>query len=173
MGYNPKIHHRRSIRLKGYDYTRPGWYFITICTWRREYFFKKYPVLKGIVQRCWDEIPQRYHGVLVDEFVIMPNHLHGIIVIEEGGAKRVASVNVDHHRTLGQIVGEFKSLCVHNWLDEIKRNEIKALGKFWHWNYYERIVRDEGELGRVRLYIRNNPLKWEDDDLEYLGEKVL
>ena len=191
MRYNPKFHHRRSIRLKGYDYARPSWYFVTICTWKRRYFFKMYPVLKKIVEQCWDEMPQRYHGVSIDEFVIMPNHLHGIIVIEEGGASKAqnnakaeyiakagarpacTAMEGAERISLGRIVGEFKSLCVHNWLAEIKRNEIGARGKFWHWNYYERIIRDERELERVRLYIRNNPLKWENDDLEFLGEETV
>ena len=175
MRYNPNIHHRRSIRLKGYDYSRPGWYFVTICTWKRRYFFEMYPVLKSIVKQCWDEMPQRYHGVSIDEFVIMPNHLHGIIVIEEGGASKAQNnAQAESGRiSLGRIVGEFKSLCVHNWLNEIKRNEIEARGKFWHWNYYERIIRDERELERVRLYIRNNPLKWENDDMEFLGEETI
>ena len=88
MKYNPDIHHRRSIRLKGYDYTRPGAYFITICTQNRECLFGE--VVNGemrlngagaMVQSVWDEIPAFYPGVLTDAFVVMPNHIHGIVIL--------------------------------------------------------------------------------------------
>jgi len=86
--YNPDIHHRRSIRLKGYDYTQPGAYFITICTKNRECLFGE--VVDGgmvlndagrMVQKTWYEIPRHYPGIDVDASVVMPNHIHGIVII--------------------------------------------------------------------------------------------
>jgi len=99
MKYNPNIHNRRSIRLKGYDYSQAGAYFVTICTQNRKYMFGH--VVDGemvlndagrMVQTVWDEIPKFYHGIEIDEFVIMPDHVHGIIVLvgEQGQPRGVA-----------------------------------------------------------------------------------
>ena len=100
MTYNPDIHHRRSIRLRGYDYSRVGAYFITICTQNRECLFGNIIVGAGpracpemvlnnagtMIQTVWNEIPFHYNGTEIDEFVVMPNHIHGIIVIGAVGA---------------------------------------------------------------------------------------
>ncbi|MEM2174632.1 MAG: transposase, partial [Candidatus Micrarchaeia archaeon] len=91
MKFNPEKYHRRSIRLKGYDYSQPGAYFITICTKDRKCLFGN--VIDGkmilndaghIAQKCWLEIPDHYPNVILDEFIIMPNHIHGIIIINVG-----------------------------------------------------------------------------------------
>jgi REP element-mobilizing transposase RayT len=86
--YNPKIHHRKSIRLKEYDYTNPNWYYITICTHNKEHLFGKIKNDKvilsefgKIVTECWIDIPKHFEFVELDDFVIMPNHTHGIIII--------------------------------------------------------------------------------------------
>nr|WP_315862938.1 transposase [Thermosynechococcus sp. NK55a] len=88
MPYDPERHHRRSIRLKGYDYTQPGAYFITICTHDRACLFGE--VVEGqmrlneaghIAQQCWTDIPNHFPHIQLDEFIIMPNHVHGILVI--------------------------------------------------------------------------------------------
>jgi len=90
MKYNPDIHHRRSIRLQGYDYSQSGAYFITTCTQNRECLFgeihngKMYLNEYGeIAKKCWVEIPKHHQNVQLDEYVIMPNHIHGIVVINE------------------------------------------------------------------------------------------
>ena len=98
MPYDPEIHHRRSIRLQGYDYSQPGAYFVTICTEGKEHLFGQ--VVEGemhrnergdTVARCWKWLQQRYSHVVLDEWIIMPNHLHGIIVIRDGrGGSRTA-----------------------------------------------------------------------------------
>ena len=91
--FNPQIHHRRSIRLKDYDYSQSGAYFITICTQKRECLFGE--IVDGemrlndagqMVQTTWDELPKHYTGIEIDEFVVMPNHFHGIILIHDVGA---------------------------------------------------------------------------------------
>ena len=88
MKYNPEKHHRRSIRLKGYDYSQPGWYFVTVVTYDRQNLFGHIENGKMILndggkiaRKCWLEIPHHYPNVNLDEFVVMPNHVHGIIVI--------------------------------------------------------------------------------------------
>jgi REP element-mobilizing transposase RayT len=88
MPYDPRKHHRRSVRLKGYDYSRPGWYYLTICTFERQFLFGKivrnqmHPSAMGvIVQDCWYEIPRHFPNAALDVSVVMPNHLHGVLII--------------------------------------------------------------------------------------------
>ena len=90
MTYNPEKHHRRSIRLKEYDYTRPGAYFVTICTEKRVRLFgnifnetMQLNRYGNIIQTCWNKLPQNFPSVKLDTFVVMPNHLHGIVIITE------------------------------------------------------------------------------------------
>src|SRR3972149_3059421 len=164
MKYDSVIHHRRSIRLKEYDYSQPGAYFITICTDNKELYFEQYPQLKQMVNRQWHEITSRFDNIQLDEFIIMPNHIHGIIFV--GATLAVAPNNRAGARpapTIGEIIGMFKSLCVHDWLKYIKENRIDIVGKFWQRNYYEHIIRNEDELQKIREYIQNNPLKWHLD----------
>lgn len=80
MPYDPNKHHRRSIRLKGYDYTQAGAYFVTMCAQHRELLFVTDDVI-DMIQRWWDKLPEKFPGVETDAFVIMPNHVHGIIVV--------------------------------------------------------------------------------------------
>lgn len=91
MKYNPQIHHRRSIRLKGYDYSQNGAYFVTICVQNRKFLFGK--IRNGemilndagkMIEKYWREIPKKYPNVILDAFVIMPNHMHGILIIDNG-----------------------------------------------------------------------------------------
>lgn len=82
MKYNSKIHHRRSIRLKEYDYSQCGTYFINICTKNREPYFEKHLELKLIVQKQWESIPEYYQHVELDEYIIMPDHFHGILFLQ-------------------------------------------------------------------------------------------
>lgn len=155
-----RFHHRRSIRLRGYDYSQPGAYFITICTYRREMLLQTATV-QELVQWAWLDIPRRFDSVALDEFVIMPNHVHGIVVMEadadaDQGAPRRAPTR---RPTLGAIVLAFKSVSA------IAANVVlgRVGAPFWQRNYYEHIVRDEDELDAIRQYIRNNPLKWDED----------
>jgi len=167
MKYNPDIHHRKSIRLKGYDYSQGGAYFIMICARNKELYFQQHPELKRILIRQWQEIPDRYANIRLDEFVIMPNHIHGIIIV--GATLAVAQAREKRAGarpapTIGEIIGIFKSLCLHGWLKYIKENRIDAVGKFWQRNYYEHIIRNEDELNQIRKYIAENSLKWERDE---------
>lgn len=88
MTYNPEIHHRRSIRLKEYDYSKAGAYFVTVCAWNRECLFGEIKngeillnELGDMVMKCWDSIPTHFPHVERDEFIVMPNHIHGIIIM--------------------------------------------------------------------------------------------
>jgi putative transposase len=192
MKYNQTVHHRRSIRLDGYDYAQTGAYFITICTHDRRCLFGE--IVDGgmrlndvgrIIAEQWDAIPRRFTNVELDEFVVMPNHIHGIFFIVGAplaGAQRCAGTQknaptnnqapADERApargapTVGDIVGAYKSLCVHHGLKWIQQNQSSfVLGKLWQRNYWEHIVRDEPELNHIRGYIRNNPAQWETDKL--------
>ena len=177
MKYNPEKHHRQSIRLEGYDYSQSGNHFITISTCNRELFFNTNSDLKEIVENEWKDISNRYSHVLVDEFVIMPNHIYGIITVgatlavarnkrnERAGAQngRNERAGARPAPTVGDVVGSFKSLCVKKWLQFINMHNLPEIVKIWQHNYYEHIIRNEKELNQIREYIINNPLKWEFD----------
>lgn len=175
MKYNPDIHHRRSIRLKGYDYTQAGAYFITICTQNRLCLFGE--VVNGemrlneagaMVQSVWDEIPVFYPGVLTDAFVVMPNHIHGIVVLvgapprgcpNQGQAQGPAPT-----LSLPDVVHRFKTMTTKRYADGVKRNGWPPFpGRLWQRNYYEHIIRNEESLNRIRQYIADNPARWVQD----------
>ena len=186
MKYNPDIHKRKSIRLKGHDYSQKGSYFITICIQNRECLLgdiiKEKMILSSagyMVKQSWCELPEKFLNIILDTFIIMPNHFHGIIVItKEGGHKR------DEHRkdspgegehkvrpygteenTIGRILQIFKSVTTHKYALGVKENEWKPFpGKLWQKNYYDHIIRNEEELSEIREYILNNPLKWIFDE---------
>jgi REP element-mobilizing transposase RayT len=154
MKYDPQIHHRRSVRLAGYDYWQAGAYFITICTHNRELSLQAEAV-REVVRLAWHGLPARFPVVALDEFGIMPNHVHGIIILAEAASGGAAS----SAPTLGHVVRAFKSISA------IEANKI--LGRsdrpFWQRNYYEHVIRDEEELDVIRRYIRDNPRNWLDD----------
>jgi REP element-mobilizing transposase RayT len=163
MKYDPQRHHRRSIRLFGYDYSQPGAYFVTICTYNRELSLEAEQV-EEIVRSAWASLPARFPHVVLDEFVIMPNHIHGIVILvpttgaplDSDTASRGAASSAP---TLGRVIRAFKSLSA------IEANRImnRSERPFWQRNYYEHIIRDEDELDIIRQYIRDNPLRWDQD----------
>ena len=149
---------RKFMRLKNYDYSKEGKYFVTICTQGEMNYFGQYPKLKEIVMDQWVSLPERFKNINVDEYIVMPNHIHGIITV---GAAFTAAKLVE---TLGQIIGAYKSLCVGEWIKYIKKNKLNISGKFWQRSYYEHVVRDNEELMRIRKYIINNPFHGKDED---------
>ena len=162
--YNPDSYQRRSIRLKDYDYSQPGAYFITITTYQRASLFGE---IKDqtmqlnpyglIVQSCWDSIPSHYSNIVLDSFVIMPNHVHGIIAIEaRAGLKPAPTKNPP----LPEIVRAFKTFSSK------QINSVRGMPGLpvWQRNYYEHIVRNELELSSIKEYIGNNVAQWELDN---------
>jgi REP element-mobilizing transposase RayT len=186
VSYDPDKHHRRSIRLKGYDYAQPGAYFCTIVTHQRELLFDD-PVLRRIVETMWQHIPRHAPHVSLDEWCVMPNHVHGILVITERsrrgdafpvnrsdsrGSTFIGTLPVDtagsseciaptgtSPGSLGAIVGNFKSVAARR----INRVRKTPGASVWQRNYYERVIRNERELDAIRQYIVDNPLHWESD----------
>ena len=153
---------RRSIRLRDFDYASEGAYFITICARLKKPYFKIYPKLRNIISEEWEFLSERFPDVTTDAFVIMPNHINGIIVKSVGATLVVAQerAGTSPAPTIGNIVGAFKSLCVKKWLQHNKQNHATPVELFWQRNYYEHIIRDEDELNLVREYIVANPLQW-------------
>jgi putative transposase len=167
MKYSPEIHHRRSIRLKGYDYSQAGLYFITACTQHRQCLFGR--VAKGemvmndageMVTQQWHDLRNRFNQIELHEFIVMPNHCHGIIEITVG----VPLVGTLTDMTVGNIVGAFKSLTTNAYIKGVSQLNWEALnGKLWQRNYYERIIRNQEAYLRISRYIQTNPLRWQKD----------
>ena len=182
--YNSKKHHRQSLRLKGYDYTQSGAYYVTICTQKRSCLLGTVKdgemVLNEagqMIKSVWDELPEKCSGIEIDQYIIMPNHMHGIIFIV--GAPLVGALSVGSRMgvkdragtrpaptsSLGYVVGIFKSISTHQYAINVHTNNWPEFsGKLWQRNYYERIIRNDDELYRIREYIQNNPRQWDDDD---------
>jgi REP element-mobilizing transposase RayT len=177
--HDSERHHRRSIRWKGYDYAQPGAYFVTLCTHERACLFGEVVggevVLNHFGQIVWDEwfrtADLRPHVKLfAEEFVVMPNHLHGIvwIVDDVGATQRVAPT--DGHRgdghprgptpgSLGAVIGQFKSAVTRRI--NVLRDAPNA--PVWQRNYYEHVIRTDRALNAIRRYIAENPLRWHLD----------
>jgi len=173
MPFDPDRHHRRSIRLCGYDYSQAGAYFVTICTDQRQLFFDD-AALRQIAEECWLAIPEFNPGVELDEWVVMPNHLHGIIVLDgeqgvfsntptksntptERDMSNRFSAMSPKRGTLGLVIRKFKSAITG------KCRGINRLDFAWQSNYYDHIIRNERELHAIRQYIANNPANWNLD----------
>jgi putative transposase len=179
MKFDPDKHHRRSIRLPGYDYSREGMYFVTICVLGKVCALGEIHdgammlnTLGCVVDDCWRWLAEQYPYVQLDEYVIMPNHLHGIIIIREGddgtrrGASRSALVQTIPTQTtptkrkpLGRLIGAFKTISTKH-INHIYQTPGE---RFWQRNYYEHIVRTEERYQQIRQYIMTNPQSWADD----------
>ncbi len=226
MPYDSFKHHRRSIRLKGYDYSQPGAYFVTMVTHGRMHLFGE--IVDGVMrlndfgeiaQAEWLKTPSIRPEIALDEFQIMPNHFHAIVMIMDygnpigahgnapesidgasvgahgnapcsthGNAPRPAHGNAPDpahsnlpsapsviggdsirahcraplhrlSRSLATLIGGYKTIVT------IRVNEIRRApgAKLWLRNYHDHIIRNEDELSRIRKYIRNNPLRWDND----------
>ena len=162
MRYDPRIHRRRSIRLPEYDYSQPGAYFVTICAHDREMSLQAEQV-QDAVRSAWSGLPNRFPNVTLDEFVVMPNHVHGIIILEgdasSDGAASGAEGAASSAPTLGAIVRAFKSVSAM----EANKALVRSGRPFWQRNYYEHVIRDDDELNAIRQYVRDNPANWDGD----------
>ncbi len=185
--YNPKIHNRKSIRLKGYDYSQAGLYFITICTQNRRHLFGeiKNGELKlsdagEMAKKCWLEIPQHFPNVLLHAYITMPNHVHGILEItagehntssEKDGAQnrtKNRAKNISPPRspskTIGSVVRGYK-IGVTKWFRTHMPNDFPIGQSAWQRNYWEHIIRNENAYRKITQYINDNPQKWVEDKL--------
>ena len=188
MQFDPDKHHRRSIRLQGYDYAQAGAYFVTICAQNWECLFGA--IVDGemrmndagkMIARWWEELSHKFPSVELDVFAAMPNHFHGIVVITDmsvGADLRVCPDSQGAHpeqgahpgaprqrTTLGEIVQWFKTMTTNEYIRGVKQNGWTPFpSKLWQRNYYEHIIRNENDLDRICEYIFNNPANWANDD---------
>jgi REP element-mobilizing transposase RayT len=165
MDTNFKEKKRRSIRLKEYDYSQEGMYFITICTHQGLPIFGKLDdeimILNDLgkaVQNSWDALSRHFPHIQTDLFVIMPNHIHGIINIHESQA-HISQPKKGTSRSLGSVVRCFK-ICVTKWAH--KHTNITDI---WQRNYYEHVVRDDRDYQRIAEYIEYNPMRRMHDEI--------
>jgi REP element-mobilizing transposase RayT len=180
MKYDPEVHHRRSIRLPGYDYSQDGYYFITICTQNNRKLFGKVrndKVLMNDAGRsisfCWDELSRKFNHVVLHSKIVMPNHLHGIIQIDNGveAHRCVRPSEVEYAPEGGHagpplhtIVQWFKTITTNSYIQGVKNNGWPRFDKrLWQRNYYEHIIRTEKSLAYISEYIQNNPIHWLKD----------
>ncbi len=182
MEYDPFQHHRRSIRLKDYDYSQTGAYYITLVAHNRENLFGE--IVDGemqlneigdLIAEEWSRSTEIRKEIELDEWVVMPNHLHGIVVINAGpdetrevgthgvgatGRSPLQSPRGPARHSLPSFVAGFKSATTKR----INTMRDTQGAPVWQRNYYEHIVRSDNDLDRIREYIFNNPFNWESDD---------
>jgi len=171
-----KLKTRKSNRLKNHDYSLNGYYFITICSKNRRNIFGEYienPVgtalaavryksniklskLGKIIKNQWDDMQNQYENVKLDQYVIMPNHIHGILNIH----KRTGASPVP---TISNVIGSFKSKTSVEYLRYIKENNLNICGQIWQRSFHDHIIRKERSLMAIREYISKNPVNWERD----------
>jgi len=185
MKFDPEIHRRRSIRLRDFDYTRKGAYFVTVCVQHRECLFGNVEDSRmafndagEMVRSIWEELPERFPNLVLDQSMVMPNHFHGILFLTDSfpvGASLVGALNRADRTcraatnragtrpapTLGEIVGAFKALSTVEYVRAVNHQNWPPFpGRLWQRNYFERVIRNDDELHQAREYIAANPAKW-------------
>lgn len=189
--FDPQKHHRRSIRLKGYDYSQPGAYFVTVVAYQRECLFGE--IVNGemrlneygeVVKWEWESLPQRFRYLELGAFVVMPNHFHGIIAFHDivGATRQNFNKTISGKTSLQTISTDSidgsplpngpQPASLGAIIGQFKSRVTKRLWKIpalkgtpiWQRNYYEHIIRNEQEMAKIWDYIETNPLHWADDD---------
>lgn len=164
-----QLPNRRSIRLPEFDYAQNAAYFVTVCAAGRQCLFGQIVAeevclspVGEVINAVWQETPSHFPDLILDEWVVMPNHLHGIVVLLASAGTRRTS----HDRprglkagSLGAVVGSFKSAVSRR----VAASDLSAVQPLWQRNYYERVIRNDRELDAIRRYIAANPAQWEDD----------
>ena len=164
---------RKSTRLKEYDYTQPGYYYITVCTNDRKCLFGN--ILDNnmqlnnageMIDQILRTLPEHYSDISIENHIVMPNHIHAIIVIKEpvGAAPRGRPL-INTGLSLSDIIYCFKSLTIKRYIDGVKNNDWKPFDKhLWQRSFYDHIIQTDTSLQNIRRYIVNNPETWDNDN---------
>ena len=168
---------RVSIRLSDYDYAQAGAYFVTICAQERRSLFgavedgtMRLNAAGKMAVKAWEDLPGRFPNLELDYFVMMPNHFHGILVLQddEGKPDTGLSDRVSQgisKNSLARIIQAYKSITTNEYITGVKKlGWAPFVGRIWQRNYWEHVVRNEKDLNSIREYIVNNPMKWELDE---------
>lgn len=188
--FDPHKHHRRSIRLKGYDYSSAGGYYVTIVAWQREFLFGEVVNKEMILSRFglvakqqWEKLPKRFQNIELGAYMIMPNHMHGIILITNGRGTAGSLNDLDHEPSRRTPTHERYQKPVRGSIPTMIRSYKSAVSyrvnlmrrtdgvPIWQSNYYEHIIRDETDLQNKTNYIEANPLLWDEDDENPINQK--
>ena len=167
---------RHSVRLKNFDYSSPGAYFITICAHDHECLFGKVIGENGKLSVClsdygkivndeWLKSGEIRKEIILDDYVLMPNHFHGIIFLRKGDQPVAPTMSGPRPGSIGSTIAGFKS-AVTTKINTLRNTPGVPI---WQRNYYERVIRNETELNSIREYIKYNPLNWETDE-EFVGK---
>jgi len=182
MKHSRERHGRHTIRLKDYDYSQEGAYFITICIQNRQCLFGD--IKDGnmflnqageMVRSVWENLSRRFVHVISDEYIVMPNHIHGVIIIDRRGESCIRpNYSMGDHKdrpygtatnSIGRIIQAYKSVTTNRYILDVKKHNWPPFaGRLWQRNYYEHIIRNEKDLHEIREYIANNPINWEKDE---------
>ncbi len=171
----PKLLTRKRIRIKHYNYSESGYYFVTVCSNNRENIFGEYNKYVGaglvsarnniklseigrIIDNQWNNIPNQFDNIKLDKYIIMPNHIHGIIIINDMNRAETSPAP-----TLSDIICSFKSKSTLEYLNYLKQNNIQMPMHIWQRSFYDHVIRNERSLNAIRNYIANNPENWEND----------
>lgn len=166
---NDMLPNRQSIRLKNHDYSQEGVYHITVCTQNKLCLFGKnidgemqLNDVGKMIEQQWINISNRFSNVELDEYIIMPNHIHGIVMVNpytERAGTRPAP-------TIAMIVGTFKSYSMNEYILGVKNLHWPTFDKkIWQRNFHEQIIRNLVALDNIREYIKQNPMNWKKDNL--------
>ncbi len=195
MPFNPETHHRRSIRLRDYDYSQNGAYFVTVCVNKKLELFGNIVDSGMVLNRAgkmtgeiWEKLPEKFDGVFLDEYCVMPNHFHGILVIDANPGNKFKNMGENMGENMVSPLQEMQSNvgvdpCINpiqglprfiSWFKRISTNRyihgVENDGwepfyqKLWQRNYYEHVIRNESELESIRRYISENPVDWKNDE---------
>ena len=165
--YRPQ---RKSIYLNGCDYSTPDAYLVTIYTHEHKCIFGRVKngqvilnEIGSLVEECWQKIPEQFLNLQLDEFIVMPNHLHGIIIIRDKAREACLDPAREpagsRKKTLGAVVGSFKSSVTRR----VRRSGFFRGETIWQRGYYEHVVTNQADLENIREYITNNPDRWSFD----------
>jgi putative transposase len=166
---DPLKHHRRSIRLPHYDYTRAGAYFVTVVAQDRQCVFAEIVANEAVLTAAgvmvWEvlqALPTHYRGVGVDACVVMPNHVHSIVMLAD--VEHDVSATSPKRLSLPDVVHRFKTMTTTRYIAGVNQHGWPGFRKrLWQRNYYEEVIRSEARWNQVRQYIADNPRRWAED----------